>query len=122
MREYPNWYFGPTTNVRRVASRGSAGGAKSAAQKPPRETIQRVAGRRLSGQHRCPDPRVHTVGADEEVADLRRAVLERRNDLAARDAQVAQPIADISVMWHERTDADPGAQYFRHLAMDAVRR
>ena len=31
------------------------------------------------------------------------------------------PAMDISVMWHERTDADPGAQYFRNLVADAVR-
>ena len=65
---------------------------------------------------------MYAVGADEEVAHLRRAVLERRNDLAPSEVEVAQPPADISVMWHERTDADPGAQYFRHLVMDAVRR
>jgi DNA-binding transcriptional LysR family regulator len=31
------------------------------------------------------------------------------------------PSMDISVMWHERTHADPGAQYFRRLVANAVR-
>jgi hypothetical protein len=28
---------------------------------------------------------------------------------------------DMSMMWHERTDADPGARCFRRLVADAVR-
>jgi DNA-binding transcriptional LysR family regulator len=32
------------------------------------------------------------------------------------------PSMDISIMWHERTDADPGAKYFRRLVSEAVRR
>jgi hypothetical protein len=27
----------------------------------------------------------------------------------------------MSMMWHERTDADPGARYFRRVVADAVR-
>ncbi len=32
------------------------------------------------------------------------------------------PSIGMSVMWHERTDADPGARYFRRLVADAVQR
>jgi DNA-binding transcriptional LysR family regulator len=31
------------------------------------------------------------------------------------------PSLGISMTWHQRTDADPGARYFRRLVADAVR-
>jgi DNA-binding transcriptional LysR family regulator len=31
------------------------------------------------------------------------------------------PSMGISITWHERTDADPGARYFRRVVVDAVR-
>lgn len=31
------------------------------------------------------------------------------------------PAMRISLVWHDRTDRDPGAQFFRKLIVDAVR-
>jgi len=33
----------------------------------------------------------------------------------------ALPAMRISLVWHERTDGDPGARFFRKVVVDAVR-
>jgi DNA-binding transcriptional LysR family regulator len=48
------------------------------------------------------------------------AALCDRFGLVIAKMTFAMPAMDISMMWHARTDADPGGRYFRRLVADAV--
>ena len=105
--------------------------------------VEVVLGRKGIG-HRAAEAHWKSVGLERKVAITvpyftTAAMMAARTDciagLPSRAAEVLcrllpikiarttfpLPSMGISITWHERTDADPGARYFRKLIADAVR-
>ena len=76
------------------SSTGTSGETRAVAERAERDHA-RVARLRVVGVHPGAHARVHAVRADEEVAGLRRPVVEARHHAAGLDRQIAQALAVV---------------------------